>query len=141
MQIYKIPVLGEHPSTRGNLADLERVTSFIRTVSAVEFSLINNYKYTKFYVKRKTFNKYFMKLNRLKEVFNEFGVKNRTLAIILNKSESTISLWRNNKRQPSLEEFYIIAKLLRINIHELIEISSWENEDSPTYNEISNKNK
>lgn len=82
-----------------------------------------------------------MKLNRLKEVFNEFGVKNRTLAIILNKSESTISLWRNNKRQPSLEEFYIIAKLLRINIHDLIEISSWENEDSPTYDEISNKNK
>lgn len=82
-----------------------------------------------------------MKLNRLKEVFDEFGVKNRTLAMILNKSESTISLWRNNKRQPSLEEFYIIAKLLRINIHELIEISSWENEDSPTYKEISKKNK
>jgi len=141
LQIYKIPVLGEHPSTRGNLADLERVTSFIRTGSTVEFSLINNYKYTKFYVKRKTFNKYFMKLNRLKEVFDEFGVKNRTLAMILNKSESTISLWRNNKRQPSLEEFYIIAKLLRINIHELIEISSWENEDSPTYKEISKKNK
>lgn len=141
MQIYKIPVLGEHPSTRGNLADLERVTSFILTVSTVEFSLINDYKYTKFYVKRKTFNKYFMKLNRLKEVFDEFGVKNRTLAIILNKSESTISLWRNNKRQPSLEEFYMIAKLLRINIHELIEISSWENEDSPTYKEISKKNK
>ncbi len=82
-----------------------------------------------------------MKLNRLKEVFDEFGVKNRTLAIILNKSESTISLWRNNKRQPSLEEFYMIAKLLRINIHELIEISSWENEESPTYKEISKKNK
>ena len=82
-----------------------------------------------------------MKLNRLKEVFDEFGVKNRTLAIILNKSESTISLWRNNKRQPSLEEFYIIAKLLRINIHELIEISSWENEESPTYMEISKNTK
>lgn len=82
-----------------------------------------------------------MKLNRLKEVFDEFGVKNRTLAIILNKSESTISLWRNNKRQPSLEEFYIIAKLLRINIHELIETSSWENEESPSYKEISKKSK
>ncbi|WP_374708785.1 helix-turn-helix domain-containing protein [Chryseobacterium camelliae] len=53
-----------------------------------------------------------MKLNRLKEVFDERGVKNRTLAAVLNKSESTISLWRNNKRQSSLEEFYIIAKLL-----------------------------
>jgi transcriptional regulator with XRE-family HTH domain len=80
-----------------------------------------------------------MKLNRLKEVFHQFGVKNRTLAVFLNKSESTISLWRNNKRQPSLEEFYLIAKLLRINIHELIEPSNWENEESPTYQDISKK--
>lgn len=80
-----------------------------------------------------------MKLNRLKEVFDEFGVKNRTLATILNKSESTISLWRNNKRQPSLEEFHIISKLLRVNIHELIESTNWENDNSLTYKEISEK--
>ncbi|MNU15313.1 Helix-turn-helix domain protein [compost metagenome] len=80
-----------------------------------------------------------MKLNKLKEVFDERRVKNRTLAIILNKSESTISLWRNNKRQPSLEELYTIAKLLRINIHDLIESSRWENEKSPTYEQIASK--
>ncbi|WP_295204406.1 helix-turn-helix transcriptional regulator [uncultured Chryseobacterium sp.] len=82
-----------------------------------------------------------MKLNRLKEVFDERGVKNRALAAVLNKSESTISLWRNNKRQPSLEEFYIIAKLLRINIHDLIESTKWEGEKSLTYEQISKKEK
>ncbi|WP_414017704.1 helix-turn-helix transcriptional regulator [Chryseobacterium sp. JJR-5R] len=80
-----------------------------------------------------------MKLNRLKEVFDEKGVKNRTLSAVLNKSESTISLWRNNKRQPSLEEFYIIAKLLRVNIHDLIESTKWEGEKSLTYEQISKK--
>lgn len=80
-----------------------------------------------------------MKLNRLKEVFDERRVKNRALAIILNKSESTISLWRNNKRQPSIEELYTISKLLRINIHDLLESTSWENENSLTYNQIADK--
>ncbi len=77
-----------------------------------------------------------MKLNKLKEIFDQKGVKNRYLAEILKKSESTISLWRNNRRQPSLEEFHTIAKLLRINIHELIENTSWENEKSQTYEEF-----
>lgn len=81
-----------------------------------------------------------MKLNRLKEVFDEKGVKNRALAEILNKSESTISLWRNNKRQPSLDDLFKISKLLRINIHELIENITWENEKSQTYDQyVKNK--
>lgn len=79
-----------------------------------------------------------MKLNRLKEVFDEMGVKNRILAIHLKKSESTISLWRNNRRQPSVEEFYQIAKLLRIDIRELFEQTIWHNESSETYNDLQN---
>lgn len=77
-----------------------------------------------------------MKLNRLKEIFDQRGVKNRALSEILNKSESTISLWRNNRRQPSLEEFYIIAKLLRIDIRELIERTDWDKENSETYEDV-----
>lgn len=81
-----------------------------------------------------------MKLNKLKEVFDNKRVKNRVLAEILNKSESTISLWRNNKRQPSLEDLYMIAKLLRINIYDLLEPVSWDNEQSKTYDEyVKNK--
>lgn len=78
-----------------------------------------------------------MKLNRLKEVFDEQKIKNRTLAKYLNKSESTISLWRNNKRQPTIEELYEIAKLLRINIHDLLVPTNWKNEKSETYEEFS----
>lgn len=80
-----------------------------------------------------------MKLNRLKKVFDDQKIKNRVIAVYLGKSESTISLWRNNKRQPNLEEFYQIAKLLRINIHSLIEPTNWKEETSETYEELAKK--
>lgn len=80
-----------------------------------------------------------MKLNRLKKVFDDRKIKNRVIAVYLGKSESTISLWRNNKRQPNLEEFYQIAKLLRVNIHSLIEPTNWKDEASETYEEFSKK--
>jgi len=80
-----------------------------------------------------------MKINRLKKVFDERKVQNRVLAKFFGKSEATISLWRNNKRQPSLDELLEIAKLLRINIHDLIEPTSWKNESSVTYEEFSKK--
>ncbi|MCY1661035.1 helix-turn-helix domain-containing protein [Chryseobacterium sp. SL1] len=78
-----------------------------------------------------------MKINRLKEVFDNRNVKNRVLANYFGKSESTISLWRNNKRQPSLDELREIAKLLRIDIRDLIEPTSWKDENSETYEEFS----
>ncbi|WP_353140353.1 helix-turn-helix transcriptional regulator [Pseudopedobacter sp.] len=71
--------------------------------------------------------------NNLKEVFKKHKVTNRMLAKYFKKSESTISLWRNNKRQPSLHQIYEIAKLLRINIHELIVSTTWEGTDFETY--------
>lgn len=80
-----------------------------------------------------------MKINRLKKVFDERKVQNRVLAKFFGKSEATISLWRNNKRQPSLDELLEIAKLLRINIHDLIEPTSWKGESSETYEEFSKK--
>lgn len=80
-----------------------------------------------------------MKLNRLKEVFDEQKIKNRTLAKYLNKSESTISLWRNNKRQPTIEELYEIAKLLRINIHDLLEPTTWKGTNFETYAQFSER--
>ena len=76
-----------------------------------------------------------MKINRLDEVFREKKVYNRVIANYFDKSESTISLWRNNKRQPSLEEFRDIARLLRIDIKDLFETTTWENEKSETYKE------
>lgn len=80
-----------------------------------------------------------MEINCLKKVFDERKVQNRVLAKYLNKSESTISLWRNNKRQPSLQELFEISKFLRVNIHDLINATNWENNSSETYEEYSKR--
>ncbi|WP_314059226.1 helix-turn-helix transcriptional regulator [Empedobacter brevis] len=80
-----------------------------------------------------------MKINRLDIVFTENKIQNRVIAKFIGKSESTISLWRNNKRQPSLEELIEIAKLLRVSIYDLIEPTNWENEKSDTYEEFVKK--
>lgn len=80
-----------------------------------------------------------MKINRLGIVFKEKNVKNRVIAKYFGKDEGTISKWRNNKRQPSLQELYEIAKLLRINIHDLIEPTTWKGLTSETYEEFSKK--
>lgn len=78
-----------------------------------------------------------MNLNRLNEVFTDKKIKNRMLAKYFNKSESTISLWRNNKRQPTIQEFYEIAKLTRMDIRDLFEPTTWINEKSETYEQFS----
>lgn len=78
-----------------------------------------------------------MNLNRLNEVFTDKKIKNRMLAKYFNKSESTISLWRNNKRQPSIQEFHEIAKLTRMDIRDLFEPTTWINEKSETYEQFS----
>jgi len=44
------------------------------------------------------------------------------LADKLNKNQSTISLWCNNERQPSLETLTEIASVLNIDVRELIAI-------------------
>lgn len=82
-----------------------------------------------------------MKLNRLDEVFRNKKVYNRVIASYFGKSESTISLWRNNKRQPSLEEFRAIARLLRMDIKDLFEPTIWKDEKSETYEEYAIKMK
>lgn len=76
-----------------------------------------------------------MKLNRLDQIFTEQKVYNRVLAKYLKKSESTISLWRNNRRQPSIKELHKIAELLRIDIRDLLEPTSWKTSESMTYKE------
>lgn len=78
-----------------------------------------------------------MKINRLDEAFKERKVQNRILAKYFNKSEETISKWRNNKRQPSIENLLEIAKLLRMDIQDLFESTAWENEKSETYEQFS----
>ena len=59
-------------------------------------------------------------INRLKTVLAEKGRTNKWLAEMLHKNETTISRWCTNEVQPSMENFVNIAKLLNIDVKELI---------------------
>lgn len=61
-----------------------------------------------------------MKLNRLKIVLAENEKTNKWLADQLGKTDVTISRWCSNEVQPSLETMAHIAKLLNIDIKELL---------------------
>lgn len=58
-------------------------------------------------------------LNRLKFVLLEKNVRNKQLAQSLGKTESTVSQWCNNYKQPSLETFYLIAQHLDVDLKDL----------------------
>lgn len=77
-----------------------------------------------------------MGLNRLDEVFKEHKVQNRTLAKYFQKGEDVISKWRNNKRQPSINELNEISKLLRVDIRSLLNKSNWTESTAETYDEF-----
>ena len=59
-------------------------------------------------------------INRLKAVLAEKGKTNKWLAEQLNKNETTISRWCTNEVQPSLDTLVDIAKLLTVDVKELI---------------------
>ncbi len=59
-------------------------------------------------------------MNRIKEVLNEKGIKQVWLAEKLGKSYNMVNSYVQNRRQPSLEMLYQIAKLLNVDIKELI---------------------
>lgn len=61
-----------------------------------------------------------MKINRLKIVLVENSKTSKWLAKQLGKNESTISRWCTNEIQPSMDTFVEIARLLNIDIKELI---------------------
>lgn len=59
-------------------------------------------------------------INRLKVVLAEKNIKNKYLAEKINKTQSTVSLWCSNERQPSLETLHELAKVLDVDIRELL---------------------
>ena len=61
-----------------------------------------------------------MKINRLKVILAEKSKTNKWLAEQLGKSEVTVSRWVTNELQPSMETFLEIAKLLDLDVKELI---------------------
>jgi putative transcriptional regulator len=59
-------------------------------------------------------------MNRIKEVLKEKGIKQVWLAEKLGKSYNMVNGYVSNKRQPSIEVLYEIAKLLQVEAKELL---------------------
>ena len=60
-------------------------------------------------------------MNRIKEVLEERGIKQTWLAEKLGKSFCMVNSYVCNRRQPSLEVLFEIAKILNVNPKELID--------------------
>lgn len=59
-------------------------------------------------------------INRIKAVLAEKQLTSKWLAERLEKSENTVSKWCSNKVQPSLENLTEIAKILDIDVRDLL---------------------
>jgi transcriptional regulator with XRE-family HTH domain len=59
-------------------------------------------------------------MNRIKEVLEEKGIKQTWLAEKLGKSYNMVNSYVRNRRQPSLEMLNEIAKILNVDVKELI---------------------
>jgi putative transcriptional regulator len=59
-------------------------------------------------------------MNRIKEVLEQKGVKQTWLAEKLGKSYPVINGYVQNKNQPRLETLYEIAKILSVDVKDLL---------------------
>ena len=59
--------------------------------------------------------------NRIRVVLADKQVTNRWLAEKMGVTEMTVSRWKTNKVQPSMSQFLEIARLLQVDIKDLLE--------------------
>jgi len=59
-------------------------------------------------------------MNRIKEVLDEKGIKQTWLADKLGKSYNMVNAYVQNRQQPRLEIFNDIAKILDVDVKDLI---------------------
>ncbi|HIP49633.1 MAG TPA: XRE family transcriptional regulator [Lutibacter sp.] len=59
-------------------------------------------------------------MNRIKEVLEQKGIKQIWLAEQLGKSYNMVNSYAKNRRQPSLETLFEIAKILNVEVKSLI---------------------
>lgn len=58
--------------------------------------------------------------NRIKAVLAEKGKTNIWLADELGKNKTTVSKWCTNDVQPTIETLFLIAKVLDVDVRELL---------------------
>ena len=59
-------------------------------------------------------------MNRIKEVLEEKGIKQKWLAEKLGKSYNMVNSYVQNRKQPRLEVLYDIAEILDVEVKELL---------------------
>ena len=65
-------------------------------------------------------------MNRIKDVLEEKGIKQKWLAEKLGKSFNSVNSYVQNRQQPRLEVLSQIAEILDVDIKDLILSSKWE---------------
>ena len=71
------------------------------------------------------------KINRIKVMLVDKGKTNRWLAMQLDKDPATVSKWCTNSAQPSLETMMQIAKLLSVDMNDLVRFEALPEIPSP----------
>ena len=66
-------------------------------------------------------------MNRIKEVLDEKGIKQKWLAEQLGKSYNMVNGYVQNRQQPRLEVLFEIAKILDVEVAVLLEKRSNDN--------------
>ena len=64
-------------------------------------------------------------MNRIRVVLQEKGIKQTWLSAQLGKSYNMVNSYVQNRRQPSLEDLNRIAKILDVDVKDLLESSKW----------------
>lgn len=64
------------------------------------------------------------KLNRIKVALADKDKTNKWLAEQLDKDPATVSKWCTNASQPSLETLLMIAKLLKVEVNDLVRLEA-----------------
>tara|TARA_R110002124_G_C8666222_1_gene490780 strand:+ start:454 stop:657 length:204 start_codon:yes stop_codon:yes gene_type:complete len=67
-------------------------------------------------------------MNRIKKVLEEKGIKQVWLAEQLGKSYNMVNSYAQNRRQPSIEDLYKIAELLKVDARDLLTESPNKND-------------
>lgn len=59
-------------------------------------------------------------MNLIKKVLEEKGIKQVWLAEHLGKSYNMVNSYAQNRRQPSIDDLYKIAELLKVDVRDLL---------------------
>ena len=59
-------------------------------------------------------------MNRIREVLDQKGIKQKWLSNKLGKSYNMVNSYVTNKRQPSVEVLYQIANILDVSVKDLL---------------------